>query len=1081
MLSPDRFFGYARRAVMTALLACCFVSPLRAQRMAPALGGADAGTVSATDGLPPGAEWVELASGTVIRFYVTHLHGGGLAGRCYGQLDIGSDTITYQPADRPNHAFSTPRLQVTAKAPGLGPEVHLYTPAGRERFIIVDRDMVERVRSVLATRAHTKDPNGLVAVLSKNGPAVAVPQGWAALPSPKSTDTSVSLRPTHAAPPGPAGSTGTGTAGRRTHLYRLEEQLDFNVLDGAYFDPVNGQVTLYGHREPRYQGPQIPYLQHLAALLENPRPEMTLDWTPDSQRQVNAFLNRAETRADAQRAARTMANFLGPDGRVNDIGRLLLPGWGVTPTRNGAARRGYLGVETAQHQNGHVQVVRVASGSPAAAVGIKPGDIITACSWGYPLTPAEFARRVGYAGEGYEMNVQLMSGQVRWLKLGAAAEDPWQSMDQAEVNHAVMRAAGKLEQAYAVDGMYRLDRVNDAGTDLVQWIDDLGLTNVRLQIFQRYGQSSTAVVELYRAMCRRLEEIFHVPAGTISNPFEHAYGRGQDINAANRAFFDILHRLYERTVNDSLTALRTRREGVLIAPELVDRAWNTKPTVQPRFMGVRADTQLARVMLEADYLGKRLVNQPALKARLPAYQTQYEFLQRNPRFDRDRAEYRMWISVGRFAGAQSADRSTFEIRDIAMRFNIREIRGGRNLPPQSGDYQELLTSLYDDLSREYFILHEVREAAKLAGIAEWIRSRDPRYRLPTAGAPPWRSPATLPGLMFVYLGGGDAGGTAMMTTFATGGVALTPFEHSGRASLDDLAPVDASVVDLRDLPSGRDGLPVVQPPAYENAALRRILNRSSEMPMWRPEGWVGRASKGGRTLQFVSARRADPRCDSIAQADLLRQLELKAKQLDQLERLINQLNAASPRLQTELPAIAAELEQDRDQFVEDSLSLLTSRLVDARELIKARHLAQAAGRVAEASELVEFLQSSTERLEAARTAGRKEKAEAMAGVLNDIREALDDLSSPRAAAWQGLLSPFGWLDTIKEWTDHLGSFGKLMTFQTWDVERLNREIEERNAALKALDPLHKRLGRDVDALRRHPALAELCPPVDRSP
>jgi hypothetical protein len=293
--------------------------------------------------------------------------------------------------------------------------------------------------------------------------------------------------------------------------------------------------------------------------------------------------------------------------------------------------------------------------------------------------------------------------------------------------------------------------------------------------------------------------------------------------------------------------------------------------------------------------------------------------------------------------------------------------------------------------------------------------------------------------------------------------------------------VDASVVDLRDLPTGRGGPPPVQPPTYENTALRRIMNRPFEMPMWRPEGWVGRARKGERTLQFVSARRADAGCDSIAQAELLRQLELKARQLDQLERLINRLNSVSPRLQAEFSEMAAELNQDRDQFVEDSLSLLAGQLVEAAEHIKVQRLAEAAGRATDAGDLIGFLQSGAERIEAARSAGPKEKLEAMSGVLGDIKEALEDLKSPRAATWQAWLRPFALFNTVQEWTDYLGAFGKLMTFQTWDVRRLEQEVEQRNAALAALEPLHKKLGHDVDALRHHPALANLCPPADRGP
>src|SRR5437660_60759 len=53
-------------------------------------------------------------------------------------------------------------------------------------------------------------------------------------------------------------------------FYELEEEITFNVLDQVVFNPTNGQITLIGHNDETYLSPRIPYLQHLAVLLENP-------------------------------------------------------------------------------------------------------------------------------------------------------------------------------------------------------------------------------------------------------------------------------------------------------------------------------------------------------------------------------------------------------------------------------------------------------------------------------------------------------------------------------------------------------------------------------------------------------------------------------------------------------------------------------------------------------------------------------------------------------------------------------------------------------------------------------------------
>ncbi|MFT4553870.1 MAG: hypothetical protein ACI9S8_002513 [Chlamydiales bacterium] len=77
-------------------------------------------------------------------------------------------------------------------------------------------------------------------------------------------------------------------------IYELENDITFNVLDQVVVDQETGGVTLLGHFDPRYKGRGIPYYQHLAVLLDHPRPRFTLDWTPESERAVEALLSRLD-------------------------------------------------------------------------------------------------------------------------------------------------------------------------------------------------------------------------------------------------------------------------------------------------------------------------------------------------------------------------------------------------------------------------------------------------------------------------------------------------------------------------------------------------------------------------------------------------------------------------------------------------------------------------------------------------------------------------------------------------------------------------------------------------------------------
>lgn len=72
-------------------------------------------------------------------------------------------------------------------------------------------------------------------------------------------------------------------------IYKLDQEYDFNVLDEVYYDASTRQISLIGHHDERFKGPRIPYLQHLATLLEVAKPEFTLNMTPESPSDRHIF------------------------------------------------------------------------------------------------------------------------------------------------------------------------------------------------------------------------------------------------------------------------------------------------------------------------------------------------------------------------------------------------------------------------------------------------------------------------------------------------------------------------------------------------------------------------------------------------------------------------------------------------------------------------------------------------------------------------------------------------------------------------------------------------------------------------
>ncbi|MBI2494709.1 MAG: hypothetical protein HYV94_21775, partial [Candidatus Rokubacteria bacterium] len=115
-------------------------------------------------------------------------------------------------------------------------------------------------------------------------------------------------------------------------VFELEAAIDFNVLDAVVFDKRTGRVTLLGHHDPKYKTTKIPYLQHLAELLDRPEPRFTLNWTPESEAQVGRLFRRLDSADEVRKMAARWGYWIDERGQVTVMGRHFMPIFGVTPT-----------------------------------------------------------------------------------------------------------------------------------------------------------------------------------------------------------------------------------------------------------------------------------------------------------------------------------------------------------------------------------------------------------------------------------------------------------------------------------------------------------------------------------------------------------------------------------------------------------------------------------------------------------------------------------------------------------------------------------------------------------------------------
>ena len=648
-------------------------------------------------------------------------------------------------------------------------------------------------------------------------------------------------------------------------VYTLDREYDFNVLDVVYYDQGSRQISLVGHRDEHFKGPRIPYLQHLATLLENPTPKFTLNLTPESYRRASAFFNWSPSLQQADEFNKKLYDVIDSHGNVTANGRFMLPSFGVYPVRDNKAP-GYLGVEAGLTKDGLTAVTSVAPNSPAAKAGIIPGDWITFFDDGPIVSPTDrpvyhpldLAHRVRFAGAGTTLNVTFQRGAQVYRKavtLTADSKDPWSGFTRYDALSALYRAAGNERAARTIEALGLLK-------DLPMGNPALARTMAKFSaVLDLTPQSSPEARG--QAISRRLDEIFAFPGNPVLAAYNMSFARTRDAVAAIHPALAKMDAALVPKVLELLERPLNQPEGFQIPPEVVDGLWNVRTEMTPEYRGVPADSLLARAMFDGDYLTKRLTNRPDLKLKFPTYQTEFEY-RRTHGLNKDDGAFRTWISVAKLDVAQSSSSGTLEFRNVQMRYNIRKLgKDGIDLPNQQPNgYEDLLTSLYDDFAQEYPALHELREIAKLTAAAAWLNGKAPPVRLPRDGAVKWHGPARVPGLAYTYLYNRDRKLSYQMVV--EGGVNL---------NLEPFLWPSTGVVDARGTPGGgapAHGAPLI-PTSTSVVDLRASVGGFLTAPpdSSRAIGWVVRtdASQGNR--QSVSLRTQFNQCRCAPNAKVI--------------------------------------------------------------------------------------------------------------------------------------------------------------------------------------------------------------------
>ncbi|MGD8240582.1 MAG: hypothetical protein PVH68_18650 [Armatimonadota bacterium] len=795
-----------------------------------------------------------------------------------------------------------------------------------------------------------------------------------------------------------------------TRLYELEQEITFNVLDYVVLGPEDGQITLIGHRDSRFAGPRIPYLQHLATLLEYPRPEFSLEWTPESERRVDQLLRRMDSDAELEKVLAKWTEALDANERVTTAGRWLLPLVGVRPTPGGTW-------DTLERHEIAAQML-TAVGKPDAATIMRSFVAIgKATKRGTP-----------------ESEVQ------DHLRAVLTATDAWPAVQEAQQQVA----AGVWSEQEA----------------LAKWM---------------------------RVIVVGVDEAFELARAPLTAVFDQCMNRGMGPEAAfDAATVGELNRQLGPVGAQAMTTLINRHDQIIVPPHLMGLTVGTQLEVAPKYLDVDGHSQLARAMFEADYAAKYFINTPELADAIPGYETEFLFSQKRPGRSTSgprTASHRLWISVGKLDLAQSPDGNTLQTRGATMRINTRELDArGRSLPGTMGDYEKMLTGLYDELAGEFPVLHEVREAGKLAAAAQWINAREPGTKLPRQGHESWQDDGKMPGAVYFAWFPNAQRGQVVAAMSAVGGVSLV---SPGPARITDAIPTDSSVVVLP------EGDLTVTPQVYKNETLSRMLRRKVEVPVPRPVGWVTRATKGKRTLEalsVISTASAQETADSLALRHKLEQARAIASQLALTERAINAITQQNPNRQADFAQMEAQLEQAHDEFIQSSIDIVSQGLLDAHSLLRDKYvyrrtgfLGDVANSMVDAKEALDAVQGKLTniqtQLDRARTLAGEDREQAIQALVDLQKELIEaaDLSGtgPLATALRPLQKTVNFVGKVEAAIGVVRPFVVLESARR-RIKTLDAQTDAELASLRDdLLPLQRQLSDQLDEVLKDPAISKL--------
>lgn len=332
-------------------------------------------------------------------------------------------------------------------------------------------------------------------------------------------------------------------------------------------------------------------------------------------------------------------------------------------------------------------------------------------------------------------------------------------------------------------------------------------------------------------------------------------------------------------------------------------------------IGLDRESQLARILYEADYTFKSINLTPELFANIPGFRVHAQLQVESGPSGKSRAKTsRIWMEPRTVAMTVSPERNVIAFTAAQMNIFTADADDLVNLSPQKEEDAGLYTSWtarhimgnYEEYARMLPAFHKVREAAKVIALAQWLRAEKIALDLGGVAQEKWPIPDKLPMHLLIaqaYLPLPD--GKTQFSTFliAEGGVSFKP-----KGNWTQMTPIPASEIKVTGQLTLSAGLgqKAVQAAQGGNLEQARYLAELSAQAM------NGSLSKSDLAKLNIPVPEAKPA--PAAPANVQLQKEMLKKTYQQINTL-SQNPAASGSVKTTLAQLDTLYERVKDNPV----------------------------------------------------------------------------------------------------------------------------------------------------------------------